>query len=74
MLLMETATLVFIIQCNLFPQHGALSQDNIVQYANEMVQAMLQLLQNCSPEVASLRKELLIAVRHILATDLKTRE
>nr|XP_018666778.1 transformation/transcription domain-associated protein isoform X1 [Ciona intestinalis]XP_018666779.1 transformation/transcription domain-associated protein isoform X2 [Ciona intestinalis] len=50
-----------------------LYQENIKQYSNEMVQAMLQLLTNCTPEVASLRKELLIAVRHILATDLKTR-
>ena len=43
-----------------------------MQYSNDMVQAMLQLLTNCTPEVASLRKELLVAVRHILATDLKT--
>ncbi|CAK8696388.1 unnamed protein product [Clavelina lepadiformis] len=47
--------------------------ENIIQYSNEMVQAMLQLLRNCTPEVASLRKELLVAVRHILQTDLKTR-
>nr|XP_039255466.1 transformation/transcription domain-associated protein-like [Styela clava] len=47
--------------------------ESIIQYSNEMVTAMLQLLTNCPPEVASLRKELLIAVRHILATDLRTK-
>lgn len=48
-----------------------LQKENIIKFSNEMVKAMLQLLTNCPPEVASLRKELLIAVRHILATDLR---
>ena len=36
-----------------------------------MVQGMLALLRNCPQEVAHLRRELLIAARHILATDLR---
>lgn len=36
-----------------------------------MVKGMLSLLQSCPKEVAHLRKELLIAARHILATDLR---
>ena len=36
-----------------------------------MVKGMLGLLQLCPQEVAHLRKELLIAARHILATDLR---
>ena len=39
-----------------------------------MVKGMLSLLENCPPEVAHLRKELLIAARHILATELRTRK
>ena len=38
-----------------------------------MVQGMLALLKNCPQEVAHLRRELLIAARHILATDLRNR-
>ena len=34
---------------------------------------MLALLHNCPQEVAHLRRELLIAARHILATDLRNR-
>ena len=37
-----------------------------------MVQGMLALLKNCPQEVAHLRRELLIAARHVLATDLRT--
>ena len=43
------------------------------QYASNMVQGMVALLQNCPQEVAHLRRELLIAARHILATDLRNR-
>ena len=39
-----------------------------------MVKGMLGLLQLCPQEVAHLRKELLIAARHILATDLRNSE
>lgn len=38
-----------------------------------MVKGMLQLLSNCPPETAHLRKELLIAAKHILTTDLRSR-
>ena len=34
---------------------------------------MVALLRNCPQEVAHLRKELLIAARHILATDLRNK-
>ena len=42
-------------------------------YAHNMVQGMISLLKNCPQEVAHLRRELLIAARHILATDLRNR-
>ena len=42
-------------------------------FASNMVQGMLALLKNCPQEVAHLRRELLIAARHILATDLRNR-
>lgn len=38
-----------------------------------MVKGMLQLLTNCPSETAHLRKELLIAAKHILTTDLRSR-
>uniref|UniRef100_A0A8C3CIZ1 Transformation/transcription domain associated protein n=1 Tax=Cairina moschata TaxID=8855 RepID=A0A8C3CIZ1_CAIMO len=37
-----------------------------------MVKGMLQLLSNCPAETAHLRKELLIAAKHILTTDLRS--
>lgn len=36
-----------------------------------MIKGMLSLLQLCPKEVTHLRKELLVAARHILATDLR---
>ncbi len=42
-------------------------------YAHNIVQGMIALLHNCPQEVAHLRRELLIAARHILATDLRNR-
>ena len=39
--------------------------------SQNMVSGMLGLLRYCPQEVAHLRKELLIAARHILATDLR---
>ena len=38
-----------------------------------MVKGMLQLLSNCPAETAHLRKELLIAAKHILTTELRNR-
>lgn len=46
-------------------------QDVVGQHSNMMVKGMLSLLSLCPMEVAHLRKELLVAARHILATDLR---
>ncbi|XP_023247442.1 transformation/transcription domain-associated protein [Copidosoma floridanum] len=46
-------------------------QDVVAQHSTMMVKGMLGLLSLCPPEVANLRKELLIAARHILATDFR---
>ncbi|CAH2988559.1 unnamed protein product [Chilo suppressalis] len=46
-------------------------QDTIANHANLMVKGIIGLLTLCPPEVAHLRKELVIATRHILATDLR---
>ncbi|KAL7293008.1 hypothetical protein TKK_0013455 [Trichogramma kaykai] len=48
-------------------------QDVVVQHCPMMIKGILGLLTLCPTEVAHLRKELLIAARHILATDLKTK-
>ncbi|XP_062715059.1 transcription-associated protein 1 [Aedes albopictus] len=48
-----------------------LFQDVILTHAPTMVKGMLNLLESCPKEVAHLRKELLVATRHILATDLR---
>lgn len=46
-------------------------QETIAGHANLMVKGIIGLLTLCPPEVAHLRKELVIATRHILATDLR---
>lgn len=51
-----------------------LGQDLVGKYSQQMVKGMLQLLSNCPPETAHLRKELLIAAKHILTTDLRSRK
>lgn len=48
-------------------------QDLVAKYSQQMVKGMLQLLSNCPAETAHLRKELLIAAKHILTTDLRSR-
>lgn len=48
-------------------------QEIVGQHANHLVKGMLNLLSLCPHEVAHLRKELLIAARHILATHLRVR-
>ncbi|XP_053690427.1 transcription-associated protein 1 [Sabethes cyaneus] len=48
-----------------------LFQDVILNHASTMVKGMLNLLESCPKEVAHLRKELLVATRHILATELR---
>lgn len=47
-------------------------QDLVGKHSLQMVKGMLQLLTNCPPETAHLRKELLIAAKHILTTDLRS--
>eukprot|EP00731_Ephydatia_muelleri_P010555 Em0005g1141a len=49
------------------------SMEQVASYASNLVQGMVALLRNCPQEVTHLRKELLIAVRHILATDLRNK-
>ncbi|XP_047506869.1 transcription-associated protein 1 isoform X1 [Pieris napi] len=46
-------------------------QETIANHATMMVKGIIGLLTLCPPEVAHLRKELVIATRHILATDLR---
>merc|ERR1712155_183090 len=48
-------------------------QTEVGHHSNLMVKGMLSLLTICPHEVAHLRKELLIAARHILATDLRNK-
>lgn len=50
-----------------------LFQELVAKYSQQMVKGMLQLLSNCPAETAHLRKELLIAAKHILTTDLRSR-
>lgn len=46
----------------------------MTKYSQQMVKGMLQLLSNCPAETAHLRKELLIAAKHILTTELRNRK
>lgn len=48
-------------------------KDMVGKYSQQLVKGMLQLLSNCPSETAHLRKELLIAAKHILTTDLRSR-
>jgi transformation/transcription domain-associated protein len=48
-------------------------QDTINNHAPQMVDGMISLLKLCPIGPASLRKELLVATRHILATDLRNK-
>lgn len=47
-------------------------QEDVSKHSAMLVQGMLGLLTLCPMEVAHLRRELLIASRHILATDLRS--
>jgi len=49
-------------------------QEMVAQHSNLMVKGLLGMLTICPMEVTHLRKELLIASRHILATDLRVSE
>lgn len=46
-------------------------QDVVAQHSTKLVTGMLTLLSLCPNEVAHLRKELLIATKHILALELR---
>ncbi|XP_041366452.1 transformation/transcription domain-associated protein-like [Gigantopelta aegis] len=48
-------------------------QGQVNNHSQQMVQGLLGLLTLCPQEVAHLRKELLIAARHILSTDLRNK-
>ncbi|ESP00833.1 hypothetical protein LOTGIDRAFT_140434, partial [Lottia gigantea] len=48
-------------------------QNQVNNHAQQMVQGLLGLLSLCPPEVAHHRKELLIAAKHILSTDLRNK-
>ncbi|XP_027217728.2 transformation/transcription domain-associated protein isoform X2 [Penaeus vannamei] len=48
-------------------------QDVVAQHSTKLVTGMLTLLSLCPNEVAHLRKELLIATKHILALELRNR-
>lgn len=48
--------------------------ENVQTHASTMVKGMINLLENCPKEVASLRKELLVASRHILQTEFRNRK
>jgi len=43
--------------------------DRMKEYQDELPKCVISLLRNCPPESVSSRKELLVATRHILATD-----
>ncbi|EDV27262.1 uncharacterized protein TRIADDRAFT_23101 [Trichoplax adhaerens] len=47
--------------------------EEINKYSPRMVQGVICLLKNCPPEAANLRRDLLIAIRHILSTDLRNK-
>lgn len=49
------------------------SRQVVGTHTTQMIRGMLSLLGICPHEVAHLRKELLIAARHILATELRTK-
>ena len=48
-------------------------QEQVQNFSQQLVQGHLNLLSLCPQEVAHLRKELLIAAKHILATDLRNK-
>lgn len=48
-----------------------LYQEPVTNNATQLTQGFIGLLANCPPEVAHLRKELLIAARHIMLTELR---
>ena len=49
-------------------------QDKVAPHSAKLVTGMLTLLSLCPNEVAHLRKELLIATKHILALELRNRK
>ncbi|XP_076437943.1 transcription-associated protein 1-like [Babylonia areolata] len=57
----------------LYYKQPSIDQNPVNTHSPQMVQGLLGLLRLCPPEVAHLRKELLIAARHILSTDLRNK-
>lgn len=62
-----------MLSLNFYLKVDVTVQDLVGKYSQQMVKGMLQLLSNCPSETAHLRKELLIAAKHILTTDLRSR-
>ncbi|CAF1003204.1 unnamed protein product, partial [Didymodactylos carnosus] len=50
---------------------GKQYQEQLAQYSETLVLALIQLLENCPPENVQLRKDIIVAARHILSTDLR---
>jgi len=48
-----------------------LYQDVVIQHSGMLVSGLINLLTLCPKEVAYLRRELFIAARHIMATDMR---
>lgn len=48
-----------------------LYQDLVIQHSHLLVAGMISLLKSCPMEVAGLRRELFIATRHIMGTELR---
>lgn len=44
----------------------------MVNVSANLVKAVTNILHVCPPEVSSVRKDLMVAFRHLLATDLRT--
>ncbi|XP_055874365.1 transformation/transcription domain-associated protein-like isoform X5 [Biomphalaria glabrata] len=65
--------LAYIIKIYQFYHYIAFNQGAVNSHSQQMVQGLLGLMSLCPQEVAHLRKELLMAARHILSTDLRNR-
>ncbi|KAF8592382.1 hypothetical protein K439DRAFT_1323691 [Ramaria rubella] len=48
------------------------ANDSLRAYQDQIPRAIVRMLQDCPPEAAATRKELLIATRHVLSTEFRT--
>ena len=66
------APLLFdVLPCGILNINFNTFQEAVTAHATQLVKGMLGLLTLGPPEVAHLRKDLLIATKHILATELR---